>query len=362
MHPTTLVFSLSTIVFSQIVLTNQQLMPKACSSAEPCTDISQCDLFAPYNTKPAKWSQGLKDAFMARYCKREASPSGGNLFKVCCPKSSITPPVRELRRRIDLLDLEGCGPYSEDRIAHGNKTKLFQYPWMALLRSNGAWICGGTLINDRYVLTAAHCVKDTTIDTVRLGEYDLSKSRDCDTREDVCAPPPQDIRIERTIIHEQYSARRKVNDIALLRLARDATKNENVIPICLPVTPELQQTALKFFFVAGWGTTESKTSSDVLLFTKLVPVTNDECQTEIVKEDRFVKIVDTQVCARGEQSLSDNCSGDSGGPLKTLSTSARFVQYGVVSFGLRTCGVRSSVGVYTRIESYIDWILDKLED
>ncbi|KFB52514.1 AGAP009214-PA-like protein [Anopheles sinensis] len=271
--------------------------------------------------------------------------------------TSQTPPARQLRRRIDLLDLQGCGVYSEDRVAI---TVLFQFPWMALLRSNGAWICGGTLINVRYVLTAAQCIKDTTIDTVRLGEFDLNQAIDCFPRAE-CAPIPQDIAIERTIIHEQYSVRRKANDIALLRLVHAATENENVIPICLPVTPEMQP-AVATYYVAGWGTREYKKHSNVLHHTKLILVSKDECQMQIRKEERLVPIFDTQVCARSVNNHSDYCSADAGGPLKSLGKNGRLVQYGVVSFGLSSCGKQSSVGVYTRVESFIDWILDKLED
>uniref|UniRef100_A0AAG5DS92 Peptidase S1 domain-containing protein n=1 Tax=Anopheles atroparvus TaxID=41427 RepID=A0AAG5DS92_ANOAO len=354
MQATPLVLSLWAIVCCQTVAA----MFNSCTNGDACIDISRCDFFGPNHKEPKKWTVSQKEGFKSRFCNKEQSSSGGNVYKVCCPKSRTTGVVKN---RIDLLDLESCGPYTSDRIAFGKDAKLFEYPWMALLRSGREWICGGTLINKRYVLTAAHCVKNEVVDSVRLGEFELNRTIDCDMRGEVCADPPQDIPVERVIIHEEYSIRRKQHDIALLRLTREATMNDNVIPICLPVTPALQ-TKLPTFFVAGWGATENSVHSNKLQFTKLNLVPVNECQTQLRVEDRYVNLYDTQLCARGEEELSDNCVGDSGGPLKSVSVNARFVQYGVVSFGLKSCGKRTAPGVYTKVEHYLDWILNKLEE
>uniref|UniRef100_A0AAG5DTW4 limulus clotting factor C n=1 Tax=Anopheles atroparvus TaxID=41427 RepID=A0AAG5DTW4_ANOAO len=349
MQATPLVLSLWAIVCCQTVAA----MFNSCTNGDACIDISRCDFFGPNHKEPNKWTASQKEGFKSRFCSKEQSSSGGNLYKVCCKNT--------LKNRIDLLDLENCGPYTSERIAFGKDAKLFEFPWMALLSSREIWICGGTLINKRYVLTAAHCVKNIELGPVRLGEYDLNETIDCDTRGELCADPAQDIPVERVIIHEEYNARRKQHDIALLRLSREATMNDNVNPICLPVTPALQ-TKLPTYFVAGWGTTEKSLQSTKLQFTKLNLVSLDECQTQLRSIVGLVNLYDTQLCAKGEEELSDNCVGDSGGPLKSVSVSARFVQYGVVSFGLKSCGKRSAPGVYTKVEQYLDWILDKLED
>uniref|UniRef100_A0A182IUB1 Uncharacterized protein n=1 Tax=Anopheles atroparvus TaxID=41427 RepID=A0A182IUB1_ANOAO len=350
MELTAPVWSLLAIVACQSV----GAMFNSCTNGDACIDIRQCDRFGPHHNEPSRWSTSLKHDFRSRVCQRESS-NGVTVYKVCCPLSD------RWRRKLDLLDLEQCGAYSDNRIAHGNKAALFQFPWMALLRSGREWICGGTLINERYVLTAAHCVWRTPIEFVRLGEYDLSRSIDCDMRGEVCAPTPQDIVVEREIMHEDYSPRRKQNDIALLRLAYAASINDNVFPICLPVTPDMKPNFSKYV-VAGWGSTENAISSSVLQFTELSLMAQDECLARLHEIDQYAKLFDTQMCAIGVKNLSDNCLGDSGGPLKSISVNARFVQYGVVSFGLNSCGKKSAPGVYARVESYIDWILDKLEE
>ncbi|XP_041775627.1 uncharacterized protein LOC121595608 [Anopheles merus] len=346
--------SLLIVAFCQIVVAQFH----QCTGSETCINIKECPRFGPHYHEPAKWSDSLRQEFRSKVCKREQS-NGKNLYKVCC-KRAATGNKNNRERGLATLDLEGCGAYSEDRIAFGQDAKLFQYPWMALLKQRaGNFVCGGTLINERYVLTAAHCIKNNDITTVRLGEFDLSTSIDCDKRGEQCAPSPQDIFAEQTIVHEAYSARRKENDIGLVRLAKEAEYNDNVLPICLPVTPAMRTTQT-IYFVAGWGATESAPSSNRLQFTKLSLLPNDQCVQKLLRVDSFAKINNDQMCAVGTN-LTDNCTGDSGGPLKTISINARYVQYGVVSYGLRTCGKQSAPGVYTRVENYVDWILEHLE-
>ncbi|XP_053672098.1 phenoloxidase-activating factor 3-like [Anopheles nili] len=308
-----------------------------------CVPVTDCPMFAP---PLPEWTLKTKMQFKKRVCER----LGNNRYTVCCPKQGL-----------ELLDLESCGPSSSYRIANGKKAKLFQFPWMALLKSkSGGFCCSGTLVSEQYVLTAAHCIKDCEPTMIRLGEFDLRNTTDCDSKGEVCAPPPQDIPIEEVINHPYYSNRRKENDIGLIRLSRKATKNDNVATICLPVSPMMRTTQSKYV-VAGWGKTESMESSDMLLYSTFSLTPKDECQTALRVEDAYIKINDNQLCAMGDN-RSDNCLGDSGGPLKTFGISARMVQYGVVSYGLKTCGKQIAPGVYARVESYIDWILGEMTE
>lgn len=117
-----------------------------------------------------------------------------------------------------------------------------------------------------YVLTASHCVngKDLTNlrwrpTAVRLGEWDTNSERDCE--DGYCSEPPQDIDIADLIPHESYqpNSKQQENDIALLRLARAATRNDFVRPICLPFGNNIKNGNFdgKPLDVAGWGKTEA---------------------------------------------------------------------------------------------------------
>jgi secreted trypsin-like serine protease len=129
--------------------------------------------------------------------------------------------------------------------------------------------CGSSLINNRYVITAAHCVNTDDIPRryqptlVRLGEWDTSTDQDCDTSrgtQDCVDEPVQDIAIERIVVHERYrkSDKNVHHDIALIRLRQPARYNFYVSPICLPQTDSLRRKNLvdSVATVAGWGITE----------------------------------------------------------------------------------------------------------
>ncbi|KAL0270397.1 UNVERIFIED_CONTAM: hypothetical protein PYX00_007822 [Menopon gallinae] len=219
--------------------------------------------------------------------------------------------------------------------------------------------CGGTVINHRYILTAAHCLVNTDYRLlgVRLGEHDLRTERDC---QEVCAPPVQDIIAEEVIPHPQYRRPDK-NDIGLIRLQRDIIFNQAVRPICLPIgrTQQLKSLDGQKVTVTGWGTTEFGTNSPILKKVDLPIVPISRCARIY---NTSVQITAQHICAGGSQG-KDSCAGDSGGPLQNLAQKAGelvYIQYGVVAFGPRHCGSWGMPGVYTRVGYYMEWILNNM--
>ncbi|CAH0550473.1 unnamed protein product [Brassicogethes aeneus] len=383
--------------FGLIVLINGQDID-SCSTprSKPgnCLVIHECpSLYQLLQRRPIKRVD-------SDYLRNSQCGFQGTFPKVCCPIGSepesqstpVAPPRPTSRPTISggggsqgaslLPTKENCGVGTENRIYGGEKTDLDEFPWMALIqyeRPNKlrGFYCGGVLINNKYILTAAHCVigkdlpKDWKLISVRLGEYNLDDPIDCITYKQNnfkdCAPEPQDIAVEDRIPHFQYDPYdpNQPNDIALLRLVRPAVYTDYVKPICLPSTPaEINKNYIgKKVFVAGWGKTESKTESNIKLKLQ-VPVKSPDICTTTYRKANVALSNSTQICAGGEKG-KDSCRGDSGGPLMSLEKdengNINWFSIGVVSFGPSPCGMENWPGVYTNIAHFMPWIYSQVK-
>ncbi|XP_058823603.1 CLIP domain-containing serine protease B4-like [Topomyia yanbarensis] len=293
---------------------------------------------------------------------------------VCCPFPKM------LKARFDApatLPAVGiCGIDSGSRIVGGEVAQLDEYPWLARIqyyKSNKrfGFHCGGVLVNERYVLTAAHCIQNVPaswkVYKIRLGEYDTESDLECNFHDkDDCADSVQDVLVSSYYIHEDYFQENGAdyNDIALIRLSVPVNYTDYIRPICLPTTDELKKlpTEGKKMTVAGWGQTETGSSSRYKKFLQIEAWENDRCAEAFSSAN--VDIVDSQLCAGGVKG-EDSCRGDSGGPLMKLETVGRQSAWylkGIVSFGSNKCGTENVPGVYTRLSSYVDWILENIEE
>uniref|UniRef100_T1IV59 Peptidase S1 domain-containing protein n=1 Tax=Strigamia maritima TaxID=126957 RepID=T1IV59_STRMM len=237
---------------------------------------------------------------------------------------------------------------TNSRIVGGETAVPNMYPWMvAIIIHPGVLTCGGSLISDRYVLTASHCFLRYTIPvqtrqarlfSVALASHDLSKTT---TDKDA-----QLINVERVILHANFDQETSLHDIALLRLSKSVIFNNKIHPICLPTA--YMEIENKVVTAIGWGkTTNDGSYSNQLQEVKLRVENNSLCQANYVNT-----ITSEMICAGNGN--KDSCQGDSGGPLM-LEKGEIYIQVGVVSFGL-DCGIYGVPGVYTRIDQYLDFI------
>lgn len=276
---------------------------------------------------------------------------------VCCP---------------ELRSADQCGSLAlSDNIVGGEETGLKEYPWLAALAyTNGKvskFQCGGSLINDRYVLTAAHCFNSKSkwkLDFVRLGEWDLDTSPDCkkdSAGELQCNELHQDFGVSKIIVHEGFSHtdRNKWNDIAILKLDGQAPTTRSIAPICIPTQTMADNLHIERtrFDVAGWGLTEDGVPSKRKLKVDLPGQTTSVCARAFRVDNSF--FTESQLCVGGEK-LKDSCRGDSGGPLMAVMQN-RWHLVGVVSYGSIYCGTKDVPAIYTRVGSYLDWVVEKIE-
>nr|XP_012214846.1 PREDICTED: uncharacterized protein LOC105667577 [Linepithema humile] len=214
-------------------------------------------------------------------------------------------------------------------------------PWQATLFSHedGQWrfFCGGTLVAERVVLTAGHCVWKTSADTVRVAFGILSS----DLRE--AGENAQVIDVESIELQGAYQDHESnyASDIALLILKEAVTINSIVGPVCLPRNPDAilaeSQKNGGLGLVAGMGLTENDTFSSVLRVTTMKIVSDDECR-ESQKKDFRKYLTYTSFCA-GWENGTGVCNGDSGGGLVIQRpNSSVWEVHGVVSVSPRRLG------------------------
>ncbi|KAF4097692.1 mast cell protease 1A-like [Onychostoma macrolepis] len=219
-------------------------------------------------------------------------------------------------------------------IVNGTEAKPHSRPYMVSLQSNKEHICGGFLISDEFVMTAAHCWNGSQILTVVVGAHDLRNSENSDR-----------IGVKSYIPHPSYMIHFSWNDIMLLRLQEKVNLNNYVEWISLPKKGEDVEVNT-LCVVAGWGQLLTDgPKSDRLMEANVHIMNNRECRKRW--ENNFS--VSQMMCTHGH---GGSCIGDSGGPLVCGKTAV-----GVTSFGYKIlCNSPEKPNVYIKISLYIPWI------
>ncbi|XP_004694571.1 PREDICTED: granzyme B(G,H)-like [Condylura cristata] len=233
-------------------------------------------------------------------------------------------------------------------IIGGHEAIPHSRPYMAFLRisvqNSESWFgeklpfktnkCGGFLVREDFVLTAAHC--NGRAITVILGAHDISKKE----------RTQQVIPVKRAIPHPDYNNKTFANDIMLLQLQRKAKKNPAVKPLSLPRRSD-QLKPGQVCSVAGWGKNQQRILPDTLQEVNLTIQADETCKQLYSKYE-----ITSQLCAGDPKKNRASFQGDSGGPLVCKKKAMGIVAYGFSN--------GKPPRVYTKVSKFLPWIKETM--
>jgi len=254
------------------------------------------------------------------------------------------------------LATEECGhtPIAPDlqRVVGGQPAEPYSWPWQAELCLNRNPIrcsfCGGTLIDNQHIMSAAHCIatylEQPWMFFWKLGSYDTRHDNE---------PGEIIVGVSHVNMHPQYqNPLDQSNDLSIFRLNETIQFNDHIQPICLPRNIANIAVDTNDAYVTGWGVTvDPGGSSSVILQQARIPFVNlTDC-----KNDYPGEVDDAMVCA-GKTGVSA-CHGDSGGPLVFKNEdNGRWYQAGIVSFHEGDCASEGHPEVFINPAALCDYI------
>ncbi|GFS82775.1 prothrombin [Nephila pilipes] len=312
----------------------------------------------------------LKNGFM--YIERVALSDAGiyscvayDAFAKCQKKALALVQVSQRAQVEDICGMPKVGTPSKDipsmqhgKIVGGHNTNKGAYPWQVMLwEPNLKSFCGGSLLNERWIATAAHCFinyKGLRWDriVIKLGKHDREHQEDEEFTTGIADPSS-------IVVHPAYDKKTFDNDLALVRLREHVRFTDYILPVCLGdrnlgetlLSPGPGGNPIQMGTVTGWGKLKENGPSPRFLQEIRLPIVDQK--TCLATSD--YPVTRNMFCAGYPQEiLGDACQGDSGGPF-LMSSRNRWYLIGIVSWG-EGCGKANKYGFYTRIPNYLSWI------
>ncbi|XP_037042385.1 chymotrypsin-2-like [Bradysia coprophila] len=235
------------------------------------------------------------------------------------------------------------------RIVGGEDAVAGQFPYQASIRLlDNFHRCGGSILNSRFILTAAHCTDGEMLVPSNLiavvgALYPLEGG--------------YSMNVDRVVQHPEWDITVVANDIAMLRTAETIVYSDTVQPIALPTHNIVIGAKV---VMSGWGMTSVDGDvPNILQFTESTTISNEQC-IQRLRGTMFENIIsDSIVCTTNRKNVGV-CAADSGGPLVEVTRAGHKSLAGVISFGI-PCAMNYPDG-FTRVSYYLDWIHKTMEE
>ncbi|KAL9985595.1 hypothetical protein ACROYT_G008017 [Oculina patagonica] len=313
-----------------------------CNSVQ--TEDGNCCVF-PFVFGGQTYHQCTSDGWTQPWCSLTADYDQDGQWGNCADNPPTAPPPPP---PLPTPSAASCGSKPDGtRIVGGTQAQKDSWPWQAMLAYvGGSQFCGGSLINEQWVVTAAHCVAGGVSPNqivVRLGAYKISDTA-------------QELEVDEIKMHENYgSPEQYAHDIALLKLKTKATLGAGVGLVCLP-DKSLALAPDKRCYITGWGTLSSEGSQPDYLQEASVPIVSQEqCRNSYPG-----LIHDSMICAGFDEGGVDACQGDSGGPM-VCEFDGKWYLEGATSWGYG-CAAANYYGVYAKVRYLKSWVEDTMSN
>jgi secreted trypsin-like serine protease len=244
------------------------------------------------------------------------------------------------------------------QIANGQAAQLGWFPYMAGLKKTNSqfMFCGGSLISDRHVLTAAHCFargivtpssKDNRMKAVPNLEVILG-------RIDISTQDGISVGVDDIYIHPSFNSTSYENDIAVVKLSNRVQFTNNIIPLNL-INGDFSVGTVVTVTGFGYVDQQERLMPKILQYINVPIVNGAYCLNKNKYFNQYV-----QLCV-GSGNGQDACTGDSGGPAAVFDSSKKaWFQTGIVSFGGVPCGGQGVIGTYAKVSVYVNWIKQQM--
>ncbi|XP_054422117.1 coagulation factor XI [Pteronotus mesoamericanus] len=309
---------------------------EACQNT--CTDTIRCQFFT-YSPSQESCNGGLGKCYLKL-------SSNGSPTKILHGRGGVS----GYTLRLCKMD-NACKTKIKSRIVGGTASVPGEWPWQVALHITAPTqrhLCGGSIIGNRWILTAAHCLSG--IESPQILRVYGGILNQLEIKEDTSF-----FGVKEIIIHDQYKTAESGYDVALLKLQTAMNYTDLQRPICLPSQGD-RDVIYTDCWVTGWGYRKFRDKIQNTLQKVKVPlVTNKECQAGYEGQ----RITSKMICAGYQEGGKEACKGDSGGPLSCKHNEVWHL-VGITSWG-EGCAQAERPGVYTSVVEHVDWILEKTQ-